>query len=761
MWFNRFTGWLRRRLRAAATPVATEADALGHQLTAEEFARIVRLLGRPPNLTELGLFSVMWSEHCSYKSSKVYLRRLPTQGASVVQGPGENAGAVEIGDGWVAVFKIESHNHPSYIEPYQGAATGVGGILRDIFTMGARPVALLDSLRFGPLSHVRNRYLLNGVIGGIAGYGNCIGVPTVGGDLATHEIYSRNPLVNVMCVGVARKEELVRGVASGPGNLIVYVGAKTGRDGIHGATMASAEFGKEAEQRRPTVQVGDPFTGKLLMEACLEAVDRKMVVGIQDMGAAGLTSSTAEMASRAGTGVELDLDRVPLREKDMVPYEILLSESQERMALVIEPARWPEVRDLFQKWDLDVAIVGKVTDDGFFTAIAGRRMKVRVPVRALTDDAPEYDRPVRVPPYLTALQGLPHERIGRGTDPGKALLELLQSPAIASKSCVYEQYDHQVGTNTVVLPGSDAAVIRVKDTDRMLAVSVDGNSRYCILNPYNGGMIAVAEAARNVSCCGARPVAVTNCLNFGSPERPETMWQFAMVTEGLGDACRALGLPIVSGNVSFYNETMGVGIYPTPVVGVLGVLEGRPPVRQGFEREDDLVLLVGKTNEELGGSEYLAVIHSQERGFAPEIDLQVEAAVTAFCRETIAAGLVSSAHDCSEGGLAVALAECIVTGRLRSGADVVLPADGLSDEAVLFSETQSRIVLSAPPSSVDRLIELARGFGVLLRVLGKVGGDRLRIRIDEPDRHPILDLTVAELSAAWGGSLQRRLATGD
>ena len=580
-----------------------------HGLKPDEYDRIVEFMGREPNLTELGIFSVMWSEHCSYKSSRVHLKTLPTGGPQVLQGPGENAGAVDVGEGLAAVFKIESHNHPSFIEPYQGAATGVGGIIRDIFTMGARPIALLNSLRFGPLEAAGTGRLLEGVVAGIAGYGNSIGIPTVGGEIAFEPSYAGNPLVNVFCLGIAEASDIIKGVASGVGNAVYYVGAKTGRDGIHGATMASAEFDERSAEKRPAVQVGDPFMEKLLLEACLEVMRTDALVGIQDMGAAGLTCSTTEMGSRGGAGIEIDVSLVPQRETGMTPYEIMLSESQERMLLVVKRGREPEVERIFEKWDLHAVHIGTVTDDGLLRVKDRGAVVAEIPNRALTDEAPVYHRPMAPPEYLAEAQQLdldtlpPPRGIGRALSgpANDALVLLLGSPTIGSKRWVFRQYDHMVRTNTLNVPGLGAGVVRIKGTDRALALSVDGNGRYCYLDPYQGAMLAVAEAARNVACAGARPLGATNCLNFGNPERPAIMWQFARAVEGIGAACRALGVPITGGNVSLYNETDGRAIYPTPVIGVVGLLEHADRfVCRRIQGPGDVVILLGEGRGELG-----------------------------------------------------------------------------------------------------------------------------------------------------------------
>ena len=722
-----------------------------HGLTEEEYQTIVKILGREPNTTELGMFSVMWSEHCSYKSSKALLRLLPTEGPSVLQGPGENAGVVDIGNGLAVVFKMESHNHPSFIEPYQGAATGVGGILRDIFTMGARPIASLNSLRFGSFDHPRTRYLLSGVVAGIGGYGNCVGVPTVGGELFFEESYNANILVNAFTLGIAKKSRIFKGRARGVGNSLIYVGAKTGRDGIHGATMASEAFSQGREAPRPTVQVGDPFTEKLLLEACLELMKRKCLVGIQDMGAAGLTSSAAEMAARGGTGIELDLSCVPLREKGMTPYEILLSESQERMLLVAKKGSEDEVKRIFERWDLDAAIVGKVTREGQFRALFQGAEVACIPIAALTTNAPVYSRPAERPQSQEELQRLDLGTVEEPKELGEALKILLDSPNVASKEWVYRQYDHFVRSNTVVAPGSDAAVIRVKGTEKGLALTVDGNGRYCYLDPYVGGILAVAEAARNLACVGARPVGLSDCLNFGSPERPDVMWQFSQVIQGMRDSCIALGVPVVSGNVSFYNETDGVPIYPTPTVAMVGLLPRvERCVTPWFKSPGDLVVLLGRTREELGGSEYLKAIHGLVRGTPPWIDLRLEWAVQQCCLKAIERGIIRSAHDISEGGLAVALAECCVGGPERALGIRIQLHEMMRADALLFGESQSRIIVSVREKELSRLREIATRGGVPLQVLGQVGGTRFVLQ-------PLVRLPVEELKSIWSGSLEKRL----
>ncbi|HVH25917.1 MAG TPA: phosphoribosylformylglycinamidine synthase subunit PurL [Vicinamibacterales bacterium] len=736
-----------------------------HGLKPDEYDRIVGLLGREPNLTELGIFSVMWSEHCSYKSSRVHLRTLPTEGPQVLQGPGENAGAVDIGEGLAAIFKIESHNHPSFIEPYQGAATGVGGIIRDIFTMGARPIALLNSLRFGALDSPGTRRVLEGVVAGIAGYGNSIGIPTVGGEIAFEPCYAGNPLVNVFCLGIAPAADIVKGVASGVGNSVYYVGAKTGRDGIHGATMASAEFDARSAEKRPAVQVGDPFMEKLLLEACLEVMKSDALVGIQDMGAAGLTCSTSEMGSRGGAGVEIDVALVPQRESGMTPYEIMLSESQERMLLVVTRGREAEIERTFDKWDLHAVRIGEVTADGMLRVKERGAVVAEIPNRALTDEAPVYRRPMSEPAYLKEAQRLDLAALGPPPaalrDASAVLLRLLGSPTIASKRWVYRQYDHMVRTNTVNLPGFGAGVVRIKGTDRALALSVDGNGRYCYLDPRRGAMLAVAEAARNVACRGARPLGATNCLNFGNPERPPIMWQFAQAVAGIGAACRALNVPITGGNVSLYNETDGNAVYPTPVIGVVGVM---PRVDQvvgsRFQTSGDVVLLLGESRGELGGSEYLKVVYDQVRGAPPLLDLDRERALQALMIALAEARLVRSAEDCSDGGLSVAVAECCF-GHEGLGAEISIDAVELgvdrsvSDAAALFGESASRIVISVAPEHVGQVLQEAAAVNVPASVIGRVGGTRLRVAIGG---RMTLDVSVDEAERTWAAAIEWSLA---
>jgi phosphoribosylformylglycinamidine synthase II len=739
-----------KQIERAQSDVTPELVA-SHGLTPEEYQKIIKILGREPNTTELGVFSVMWSEHCSYKSSRHYLKLLPTEGPHVLQGPGENAGVVDIGDGLAVAFKMESHNHPSFIEPYQGAATGVGGILRDIFTMGARPIASLNSLRFGSIDHPRTRYLLSGVVAGIGGYGNCIGVPTVGGEVYFDECYNGNILVNAFNLGITKKKRIFTGIAKGVGNPVIYVGSKTGRDGIHGATMASESFSEGKEQRRPTVQVGDPFTEKLLLEACLELMQEDYLVGIQDMGAAGLTSSSAEMAGRGGSGIKLDLSRVPLRETGMTPYEILLSESQERMLLVAKKGTEEQIKKIFDKWDLDAVVIGEVTADHQFRALFNGAEVARIPIAALTKQAPVYQRPAARPANQDELQQLDLSAIPEPGDLGATLKLLLGSPNIASKEWIYRQYDHFVRSNTVVAPGADAAVIRVKGTVKGLALTVDGNSRYCYLDPYVGGVLAVTEAARNLACVGAHPVGLTDCLNFGSPENPQVMWQFAEVIRGMRDACIALQIPVVSGNVSFYNETDGSPIYPTPTVGMVGLLAKlERVVTPWFKFAGDIVVLLGRTREELGGSEYLKVVHGVVKGTPPWIDLKLEQAVQTTCREAIDRGILRSAHDVADGGLAVAVAECCVGGPDKPLGVRIDAHEMIRGDALLFSESQSRIIVSVEEKNLGQLQELAASHRVPAQVIGTVGGSRLTIQ-------PFLQLPVEELRSVWANGLSARL----
>ena len=742
---------------AGTEPKVTLDLARGLGLTADEYDRIIARLGREPSYTELGLFSALWSEHCAYKHSRVFLSRLPTRAPHVLQGPGENAGAVDIGDGWAIVFKMESHNHPSFIEPFQGAATGVGGILRDIFTMGARPIAILDSLRFGDPSDPKTRQLINGVVSGISWYGNCFGCPTVGGEIAFAPEYSGNPLVNVMCVGLVRADRIFRARAEGVGNPVFYVGNKTGRDGIHGATMASATFDDEAEAKRPTVQVGDPFTEKLLLEACLEAMATGAVVGIQDMGAAGLACCTSEMPARSGTGMEVELSAVPQRETEMTPYELLLSESQERMLLVGARGRDEELRCVFAKWELDAVKIGEVTAGPELVVRHRGEPVARVPVDALAD-GPRYDKPHGPPAWLAERQAFDPLSLPEPADYGATLARLMSAPTIASKEWAYRQYDQQVGTNTLVLPGSDAAVLRIKGTRRAIAVSTDGNGRQVVLDPRRGGALAVCEAARNVSCAGGRPLGVTDCMNFGSPERPEILWQFAEAIDGIAEACRALEVPVVGGNVSFYNETSGQEILPTPICGVVGVLEDAGRVAtQWFKATGHRIALLGPDAVSLGGSEYLWTLHGRVAGRLAPLDLEMERRVQSAVRAAVQAGLVTAAHDCSEGGLAVALAESSVSGT-RTGAavgcDVTVERGRRLDET-LFGEGPSRVVVSVEAAQQREFEALMAESAIPWRWIGTTGGERLTVRAAG---RVVVDVAVDRIEHAWRSGFERHMA---
>ncbi len=722
--------------------------AAAHGLTADEFERIVSLLGRAPTYTELGVFSVMWSEHCSYKSSRRHLRMLPSRGARVVQGPGENAGAIDVGDGWLAVFKIESHNHPSFIEPYQGAATGVGGILRDIFTMGARPVASMDSLKFGSFDHPRTRYLLSGVVGGIGGYGNCVGVPTVAGETMFDSAYDGNILVNAFCLGLVRRGELLSARASGVGNPVLYVGSATGRDGIHGASLlASAEFDASSEAKRPTVQVGDPFTEKLLIEACLEAARTGAIVAIQDMGAAGLTSSSSEMAARGGLGAELDLDRIPLREPGLTPYEILLSESQERMLIVAERGRVAELERIFAKWDLHAVEIGRVTDGHRWQVRSGGKLVADLPVAALTDEAPQYDRLAKAP-----AKTIPAIAPARGAAPSarEAIRALMASPNVASKRWIFRQYDSIVQGNIVLGPGGDAAVLRIKGTQRGLALAVDSNPRACAIDPYLGAVATVCEAAINLAAAGARPAGISNCLNYGNPERPEIMWQFIRGVEGIRDAALAFDAPVVSGNVSFYNETEGRAIPPTPTIAMVGVLEDfHRRVPQFFSHPGHAVLVVRSGRPHLAASEYAALFGSDEAELGP-IDLGRERRLADALVDAAQAGLIRSCHDASDGGLAVAVAEACFNLESLLGAELTL-APGFDTASDLFGEGRSTVVLSAPSKNVGRLTEGFKAAGLEIVAGGRVTGTA-RLRIGS-----VIDEDVLELCEIYERALPGRI----
>jgi phosphoribosylformylglycinamidine synthase len=723
-----------------------------HQLTESEYQKIVSVLGREPNYTELGVFSVMWSEHCSYKSSRLHLKKLPTRGKLVVQGPGENAGVIDVGGGYVIAFKIESHNHPSFIEPFQGAATGVGGILRDIFTMGARPIAVLDSLRFGPLDDprhgARNRRILQGVVAGIAHYGNCFGVPTVGGECIFEACYNGNPLVNVFALGVAKKEDIFYARAAGIGNPVIYVGAKTGRDGIHGASMASAEFTEESKQKRPNVQVGDPFLEKLLLEACIEAMQTGAIVGIQDMGAAGLTCSTCEMGSRGETGVEIELDLVPQRETGMTPYEIMLSESQERMLLVAQKGREDEVFRVFRKWGLDAVTIGRVTADGLLCVKQHGQIVAEIPNRELADEAPLYNRPYHESPPRP-LAPSPAQPV---IHPTQALETLLAAPDICSKRYIWEQYDYQVRTNTIAGPGADAAIVRIKENGVSVAMSLDGNSRYCYLSPREGARLAVAECCRNLATVGAQPVAATNCLNFGNPERPEIMGQLVEAIEGMSEACLFFGTPITGGNVSLYNETLGEGIWPTPVIGIVGLIETAAPVTRDFKTAGRPIILLGGIGDcdesHFGGTEYAKVILGEMWGQPPALDMEYEKRVHDAMREIVAAGLAESAHDVGDGGLAVTAAECAMRG---VGAALHFESD-LQAEMLLFHEGPSRILLST--ANADAVAAIAARHGVQAPRVGITMNHGLAIG---NRNETLITATLDSLKTIYEGSLENLL----
>jgi phosphoribosylformylglycinamidine synthase subunit PurL len=749
------------------TPTLTPDLVRQHGLSEEEFERIKAILGREPNFTELGVFSVMWSEHCSYKNTRRELRKFPTTGPRVLVKAGEeNAGVIDVGDGWAVAFKMESHNHPSAVEPFQGAATGVGGIIRDIFTMGARPVFLMNSLRFGPIdghndAARKNRKLLRGVVAGIAHYGNCIGVPTIGGEIGFDESYNGNPLVNVLCLGILKKSEIARGAASGVGNAVFYVGSETGRDGLAGAAFASRDLTEESKADRPAVQVGDPFRGKLLLEACLELLTSGAVAGIQDMGAAGLTCSTCETASRGGTGVQIDLALVPKRESGMSAYEILLSESQERMLIIVRSGEEERVKEVFEKWDLPYSRVGKVTDDGFMRVLNDGSIEVEIAAKQLADDAPVYEREVAIPakPEAIAISDLAWR------DPKDSLLKLLAHPTIASKNWVFRQYDYTVRAGTVVPPGSDAAVFYVREANKFLAATTDCNNLYCRLDPREGAKIAVAEAARNLTCSGAVPLAVTDNLNFGNPYRPENFWQLREAVEGLAEACRRFETPVTGGNVSLYNESPQGTIDPTPTVGMIGLIEDeRWITRQYFRDEGDVIFLIGDVGEEIGGSLYLKAIYGKKAGLPPRLNFDQELAIQKFLRELIRQGVVKSAHDCSEGGLAVALAECCLSGPGKIGARIRLPwRSGSSSspnqrlDVTLFNESQSRIVVSVPKEAVELIQQDAAQQEIGLFRLGSVGGSELVIGGSEGT----LSWPLDQLHEAWYSSIALALSQQD
>lgn len=702
-----------------------------HGLTESEYDRIIELIGRKPNFTELGCFSVMWSEHCSYKNSIALLKTLPREGDMLLAEAGEeNAGLVDIGDGFAVAFKIESHNHPSAIEPYQGAATGVGGILRDIFTMGARPVASLNSLRFGNLENSRVKYLFRNVVKGIGDYGNCFGVPTVGGEVYFDKCYTENPLVNAMAVGVVGHNRIAKAVAKGLGNPVMIVGSATGRDGIHGATFASEDLSAESESKRPSVQVGDPFTEKLLLEATLEVIKANYIIGIQDMGAAGIICSTSEMSFRGGVGMDINLDLVPTREENMTAYEILLSESQERMLMVVKGGYEERVKEIFKKWDLHAVVIGSIIDDGYLHFWKDNDLKVSIPAKSLVlgGDAPVYKRETKKPEYLQNMNNIDLQQIPEPADYNKTLLSLLSAPNITSKRWVYEQYDSMVQTNTIIGPGSDAAVIRIKKTGKAIAISTDCNGRYVYLNPKAGAQIAVAEAARNVVCTGAKPVAITNCLNFGNPYDPEIYYQFAETIEGMRDACTVLETPVTGGNVSFYNESPTDRVYPTPVIGMLGLIKDLNLITPShFVEEDDHIFILGESKGHLGGSEYMASIHGKIEGEAPRIDLKIEKTLQTFLLEAIERGFIQSAHDVSEGGLAIALAECCIAPGKSIGAIVNISSD-IRQDGLLFGEDQSRVIVSIKEDNINNFYKLHESYSsIILQKAGVVGGNALRI----------------------------------
>ncbi len=748
-------------------PAVTPDVVAEHGLTLEEFARIKKILGREPNFTELGIFSIMWSEHCSYKNSRNELKKFPTTGPNILVRAGEeNAGVVDIGDGWAIAFKMESHNHPSAIEPFQGAATGVGGIIRDIFTMGARPEFCLNSLRFGPITTTNsklaaNRRIFTGVVSGIAHYGNCVGIPTIGGEIYFDESFEGNPLVNVFCLGVLRHEQLARGAARGVGNPVFYVGAETGRDGLAGAAFASRELTDQSREDRPAVQVGDPFKEKLLLEACLELLARDAVAGIQDMGAAGLTCSTCETASRAGSGIEIDLAKVPKREPEMTPYEILLSESQERMLIIAKRGKENIVREVFEKWDVPCAEIGRVTNDGMMRVRNNGAVAAEIPAKPLAEEAPLYSREARKP---VAVAGFGYSDLPK-IDNHQALRQLLSDPTLASKNWVYRQYDHTVRTGTLVKPGSDAAVFFVRYANKILAATTDCNSLYCALDPREGGKIAVAEAARNLTCSGARPLAVTDNLNFGNPYKPENFWQLREAVEGIAEACRVFGTPVTGGNVSLYNESPAGVVDSTPTIGMVGLIDDeRHITTQWFKSAGDEILLVGAVagvvdlgpavndlGYELGGSQFLKVCHGRKQGPPPHIDLEHEIVVQNAIRDLIRQGLVKSAHDCSEGGLAVALAECCFNPDRLLAADVYVCAFHRDAATALFNESQSCIIISVAEANAEKAMSILRERGVPFQELGKVGGDELRIRVNgEMFRWP-----VADLYEDWWNAIRR------
>ncbi len=724
--------------------------SLNHGLTEEEYKLIVKTLQREPNHTEIGILGAMWSEHCSYKSSKIHLKELPTTGKQVVQGPGENAGIVDLGDDLCAVFKMESHNHPSYIEPYQGAATGVGGIIRDIFTMGARPIALLDSLRFGNPELPKTKFLIKGVVSGIADYGNCIGIPTVGGEVYFDDCYNGNPLVNVFCLGITKRNKIFKGYASGVGNPLIYVGSKTGRDGIQGAIMASDSFTTESEKKRPAVQVGDPFTEKLLLEACLELFDTDCVVGIQDMGAAGLTSSSSEMADRGQTGLDIWIEKVPRREDNMTPYEVLLSESQERMLMVLNKGKEKKAKSIFKKWGLDFSVIGEVTDTCHLKIYENNKLEADLPIDFITNLAPSYDRPYSKPVKIKKQEN----EIKNNFSIEKTFLKILTSPTITSKKWIFEQYDYMVRTNTMFVPLNDSALLNIKKSNKAIAITLNCNSRYCYLDSREGTKIAVAESARNLACSGATPLAVTDCLNFGNPEKPEIMWQFKESILGMKEACLKLNTPVVSGNVSFYNETEGESIYPTPTVGMVGLIEDINKItNQWFKNEGDLIVLLGDTFDELDGSEFQKIFFGDISGIPPKIDLNLENNLITTLIEFTKESIINSAHDLSEGGIAVALAECCFSKNKNFGFVVNLENINelnLNTSSLLFSESQSRCIVSTNKNNIQNLKDIASKNKVKLRLIGVVGGNRMMIE-------NIFDLPVEQVFSRWDKAFEEIL----
>ncbi len=721
----------------------TEAIIKSHNLTLDEYEKIKKILGREPNITELGMYSVLWSEHCSYKSSKPLLKLLLSSGEHIIQGPGENAGVIDIGDGLAIVMKVESHNHPSAIEPYQGAATGVGGIIRDIITMGARPIALLNSLRFGEYNNNKTKHLFSGVVSGIAGYGNCVGIPTVAGEVYFEECYQANPLVNAMCVGLLDTKHLVKAIATGEGNPVIYAGSTTGRDGLGGAAFASKELSDKSEEDRPAVQVGDPFLEKLLIEACLEISQKEYLVGMQDMGAAGLTSSSSEMAGKGNSGMVIDLSKVPQRDKNLTPYEMMLSESQERMLLVVKKGHEDDAMKIFHKWGLHAVVIGEVNSDGYLTVMYDGKQAAKVPAKSLSDDAPVYNRPDSKPTYIDERKNAINNKRFKEEDYNQALLKVLSSPSIMSKRPIYEQYDHMIGTSTVIIPGKgDSAVIRINNSQKAIAVTIDGNSRYCYLDPHTGGQITVAEAARNIVCVGAKPLAITDGINFANPENKEIFYQLKQAILGINETCEALNTPVVSGNVSLYNETNGIPIYPTPIIGMVGLIEDVNNVMtMDFKHAEDVIILLGDTLEEIGGSEYLKVLYNIVGGECPSINLSLEKQIQDICLSMIQKGIISSAHDISEGGLAIALSECCIAG--DKGAKIFIGDTGLTPSAQLFGESQSRIIITVSAENLYDAITYLEYTDIPYQQIGLVTDEKV-LKIDK-----LIDIPVQKLREHW------------